>query len=54
MMHIAKFIWDEDEAHTLLLFYYAGHGTPKAFRDGSNSLALTGFVYLLLPYDACC
>ena len=47
LKYISDFIWAEDEVHTLLLFYYAGHGSPRPFRDRSYGLALTGFVYPL-------
>lgn len=53
LKYITEFLWDEDDAHSLLLFYYAGHGAPKQLRDGSNSLALTGSVYSLLIYHVC-
>ena len=26
--HISQFVWDEDSPRTLLIVYYAGHGTP--------------------------
>lgn len=26
--HLANFVYDEDDEHTLLIIYYAGHGTP--------------------------
>lgn len=51
--HIVNFIWAEDGPQTLLMFYYAGHGSPKSMRGGSHGLTLTGFVYSLsIPYDA--
>ncbi|MCJ1265850.1 Phosphatidylinositol-4-phosphate 5-kinase [Lobaria immixta] len=42
LKYISDFIWAEDAVHTLLLFYYAGHGSPRPLRDGSYGLALTG------------
>lgn len=42
---IINFIWVEDGPQTLLLFYYAGHGSPKSMRDGSDGLTLTGSVH---------
>ena len=52
--HIVEFLWDEDGPQTLLLFYYAGHGSPKSLRGKSHGLTLTGSVYLslLFPYSA--
>lgn len=40
--HIINFIYNEDGARTLLLFYYAGHGSPKSMRGGAPGLALSG------------
>ena len=44
--HIINFIYNEDGARTLLLFYYAGHGSPKSMRGGAPGLALSGSVVL--------
>lgn len=44
--HIVDFLWNEDGPQTLLLFYYAGHGSSKSVRGGSHGLILTGSVYL--------
>lgn len=52
--HIINFIWSEDGPQTLLLFYYAGHGSPKSIRGFSHGLTLTGSVHRswLFPSDA--
>lgn len=39
---IASFIWDEDDPHTLLIFYYAGHTGPEIEDDSSGSLGFVG------------
>lgn len=52
--HIINFIYNEDGPRTLLLFYYAGHGSPKSMRGGTPGLALSGSVLLswFFPCDA--
>ena len=51
--HIINFIWSEDGPQTLLLFYYAGHGSPKSICGCSHGLTLTGSVHRswLFPSD---
>jgi hypothetical protein len=40
--HIINFLWEEDDSNSLLVIYYAGHGTPKPRRGGrSEGLTLT-------------
>lgn len=46
--HIVNFLWAEDGPQTLLLFYYAGHGSPKSRHGGSHGLTLTGSVHISL------
>lgn len=46
--HIVNFLWAEDGPQTLLLFYYAGHGSPESKRGGSHGLTLTGSVQISL------
>lgn len=37
---IAQFVVEEDDRHTLLIVYYAGHGWSKVSTDGN--IMLTG------------
>jgi hypothetical protein len=39
--HLADFVYDEDEEDTLLIIYYAGHGTPDSV---TGRLLLAGYV----------
>lgn len=40
--YVADFIFNEDAYKTLLLVYYAGHGSPKSVGDGGHGLTLSG------------
>lgn len=42
--HLADFVYEEDESHTLLIVYYAGHGAPRA---DPRQFELSGFVLLI-------
>ena len=48
MKFIADFSYYEDAPRTLLLVYYAGHGSPKSSDDGRHGLTLTGSVFSFL------
>lgn len=37
--HLSEFVFDYDDTNTLLIIYYAGHGTPG---DSSGGLKLAG------------
>ncbi len=39
--HLATFVYDEDDEDTLLIVYYAGHGTPDSV---TGRLLLAGHV----------
>ena len=49
MKYIADFIYNEDEMRTLLLVYYAGHGSPKSADNGDHGLTLSGLVTTIYP-----
>lgn len=47
MKYIADFLYDEDQRRTLLLVYYAGHGSPKSANNGGYGLTLSGLVVFI-------
>lgn len=47
MKYVADFLYEEDERRTLLLVYYAGHGSPKSADNGDHGLTLSGLVVVI-------
>ena len=47
MKYTADFLWEEDAHGTLLLVYYAGHGSSKSAGNGRHGLTLFGCVSII-------
>lgn len=50
MRYITEFLWEEDAHQTLLMVYYARHGSPKASEHGHHGLTLSGLAFPLYDY----